>query len=141
MSKPLPMPVGTHRPRRVRVWGEGRMRLGRETDASGTRDGCAWDERRMRLGREADAPGTRDGCAWDERRMRLGRETDAPGTRGGCTRGGVYQQKQVTNREVWSLALNLFSCFLRQSPMRNSFSFCRSDYAFHFGIFFLNRFF
>ena len=51
MSKPLPMPVGTHRPRRVRVWGEGRMRLGRETDASGTRDGCVWDERRLYTGR------------------------------------------------------------------------------------------
>ena len=47
------MPVGTHRPRRVRVWGERRMRLGRETDASGARDGCVWDERRLYTGRRS----------------------------------------------------------------------------------------
>ena len=35
------------------------MRLGAETDASGSRGGCVWEQRRMCLGAEADADGAK----------------------------------------------------------------------------------
>ena len=39
--------------RRKRVWGQRRMRLGAEADASGSRGGCVWEQRRMQTGRSS----------------------------------------------------------------------------------------
>ena len=49
----MPMPLGERGPRRIRLWEEMRSRLGRETIASGTRDGRVWDMKRMNLGRRS----------------------------------------------------------------------------------------
>ena len=49
----MPMPFGERGPRRIRLWEETRSRLGRETIASGTRDGRVWDMKRMNLGRRS----------------------------------------------------------------------------------------
>lgn len=44
------MPLGERGPRRIRLWEEARPRLGRETTASGTRDGRVWDGVRRQVG-------------------------------------------------------------------------------------------
>ena len=49
----MPMSLGERGPRRIRLWEETRPRLGRETIASGTRDGRVWDMKRMNLGRRS----------------------------------------------------------------------------------------
>ena len=41
------------RPRCARVWEQRRSRLGAETVASVSRDGCVWEQRRLRLGPRA----------------------------------------------------------------------------------------
>ena len=74
------MSLGERGPRRIRLWEETRPRLGRETIASGTRDGRVWDGVRRKVGMQdlrLVFSGGQVGCS-KSRKIKIGREATAP---------------------------------------------------------------